>query len=301
MTLSEPRARAGLDADHLIALRRFALNLRFDPSQSALPGGFAVRSKGSGLEIADVREYVPGDDVRHLDSSATARTGRLHVRRFHAERDWTALLVADFRPSMFWGLKRALRSVAAAELLALIGWQVAEMGGRVSLLAFGAGEPVVRPPRGRTRGMLNVIGGLVEAHQRAFDALRSGGGTERPLASELDRAARIAPPGAKVFIASGFDDLGAAFGDQLLALERRRSVSLFQITAAEAARLPRGRYPVRLANGQRARLTLAGTQPRKTEDISDVAGRDALVFDEAMDPEQMARRLAGTISEIKAA
>ena len=113
-----------LRSDDLIALRQVAIMSDAAPVLAALPGGFPTRRKGHGLEVADMREYVAGDDLRHLASSATARTGRLHIRQFSEERDRITLLVADFRPNMLWGLKRAFRSVAAAEVLALIGWHV---------------------------------------------------------------------------------------------------------------------------------------------------------------------------------
>ncbi|MEL6963211.1 MAG: DUF58 domain-containing protein, partial [Pseudomonadota bacterium] len=138
-----------LSANHLIALRHVALTSEGSDVLAALPGGFATRRKGRGLDVADVREYVRGDDLRHLDRGATARTGRLHVRQFLEDRDRIVLLIADFRPSMFWGISRAFRSVAAAEALALIGWTVVERGGRVGLLALTPDEPVILPPAGR--------------------------------------------------------------------------------------------------------------------------------------------------------
>ncbi|TXM93858.1 DUF58 domain-containing protein, partial [Methylobacterium sp. WL122] len=65
-----------------------------------------------------------GDDRRHIDRNATARTGILHVRTHHDERDRAVVLLADFRPSMLFGTRRALRSVAAAEALASLGHTV---------------------------------------------------------------------------------------------------------------------------------------------------------------------------------
>ena len=82
-----------LDADALIGLEFLALRHRGrDRRLSSLPGGFATRRRGQGLELADIRAYQPGDDVRHLDRSATARTGRPHVRTFQQERDRLTLL-----------------------------------------------------------------------------------------------------------------------------------------------------------------------------------------------------------------
>ena len=93
-----------LSAEGLIALRHVALQARGAPVLADLPGGFATRRKGHGQEVADVRPYVAGDDLRHLDRGTTARTGSLHVPQFVDERDRVTLLVADFRPAMLWGV-----------------------------------------------------------------------------------------------------------------------------------------------------------------------------------------------------
>ncbi len=282
-----------LGSGALIALRRVALATQNAPVLAALPGGFSTRRKGHGLEVADMREYVAGDDIRHLDRGTTARTGRLHVRQFQEERDRVSLLVADFRPSMFWGLRRAFRSVAAAEALALIGWHVVESGGRVGLLAITPGAPVVVPPRGRTRGMLDVIGGLVQAHAAGLDAVMAGQGAENaPLDQGLSRADRLVPSGSELVIASGFDAVGDGFGDQLDALARRRSPRLVLITEAEAGTLPRGRYPIRTSDGRHIRVYLGGNPKQDDKMHRNISGRPALVLNASDSVEDTARRIS---------
>lgn len=296
-----PKA-ATLGPAALIALRSTMLLSRSDPTLAALPGGFATRRKGAGMELADVREYTPGDDIRYLDRGVTARTGKPHIRQFQEERDRIALLVADFRPSMFWGLTRTLRSIAVAEVLALIGWHVVEGGGRTALLAITAAGPVVIPPRPRVRGMLDVIAGLVEAHGAGLDALaeRTGQG-DPPLDLALARAERLVPPGSELFVASGFDAPGADLPDRLNALARRRAVSLVLVTAGRAARLPRGRYPIRMPDGRRMRLTLGGSEAGEMGESETIAGRDALVVDAGDPVEVTASRLAGAFRSARAA
>ncbi|MEL6294044.1 MAG: DUF58 domain-containing protein [Pseudomonadota bacterium] len=275
----------GLGSDTLIALRGLALAGTQSQTLAALPGGYATRRKGQGLEVADVRDYVAGDDVRSLDLGATARTGRLHVRQFREERDKVSLLVADFRPSMLWGLQRAFRSVAAAEALVMLGWQIVEAGGRVGLLAVTSNQPVVMPARGRVRGMLDVIGGMVEAHDQALAQTRDEDPT---LEQALVHADRLVPAGAELLIASGFDVLGAGFADRLDALASRRTPRLLLVTDGQS--LPKGRYPVRLVDGRFARLRIGGQEaPRRWQEI---AGRDALVLDAGEQIEQMARRIS---------
>ncbi|MCV3274053.1 DUF58 domain-containing protein [Roseobacter sinensis] len=291
----------GLRSDTLIALRRVALAAESAPALAALPGGFATRRKGHGLEVADMREYVAGDDLRHLDRGTTARTGRLHVRQFQEERDRVSLLVADFRPAMFWGLRRAFRSVCAAEALSLIGWSVVESGGRVGLLALTGAAPVIVPARGRSRGMLDVIGGMVEAHQAGLAALAAGQGADPPLDQALSRADRLVPPGAELVIASGFDKPGLGLADRLSALARRRRPRLLLVTDAQIGRMPRGRYPIRTEDGRRIRLSLGGAAAAAEEPARRIAGRPALVLDAGETVEQTARRIVAGLTEAQAA
>ena len=105
-------------AKPLLDLRGLVQQSRGELAVTSLPGGLVTRMRGRGLETAELRAFAFGDDPRHLDRNATARTGQLQVRLFHAERDRTTILLADFRPSMLWGTRRTLRSIAAAEALA---------------------------------------------------------------------------------------------------------------------------------------------------------------------------------------
>ncbi|MGB3246599.1 MAG: DUF58 domain-containing protein [Sulfitobacter sp.] len=290
-----------LGTQELIALRQIALNAASSPPLTALPGGFATRRKGHGLEVADTREYQPGDDIRHVDRGTTARTGVLHVRQFQEERDQVTLLVADFRPEMFWGLRRAFRSVAAAEALALIGWNVVERGGRVALLTISAAGPVIVPPRGRARGMLDVIGGLVQAHGTALEMAVAGQGESPALDGALSRAERLVPSGSEIVVASGFDTQGEDLGDRLSALALRRSPRLVLITDAEAGQMPRGRYPIRLPDGRRIRVYLGANVEKDTAPMRVIAGREALILDAGESVEQMAQRLAASFQMARAA
>jgi len=244
-----------LDADALIGLEFLALRHRGrDRRLSSLPGGFATRRRGQGLELADIRAYQPGDDVRHLDRSATARTGRPHVRTFQQERDRLTLLVADMRPAMLWGTGRALCSVAAAEVLTLIGWEAVATGGRVALFVAGAEGPVALPFRGRRRGMVEVIGALVAAHGAALRGAALGRRTDPPLASALAPLDRLAPTGSEVVLASSFEARGEGLGPLFDRLAQRRSLDLIHIRDG-SDRLPAGAYPIR-AGPLRRRVNL---------------------------------------------
>lgn len=284
-----------LSADRLIGLR--FVTTRHDDSipLAALPGGYAAKRRGHGQEMVDVREYVAGDDIRHLDRGSTARTGDLHVRTFQEERDRIVILVADFRPSMLWGLRRAFRSVAAAEALSMIGWRTVEEGGRVGLLAFGAGDPVIVPVRGRVRGMLAVIGGMVRAHDAALNLALAGVNEDPPLFAGLVRLRRIAPKGCEVVLASGFDNTGAAFAEQVMELDQKRIVRLFKIGDGLSDSLPPGTYPIRLPDGASIRARVGGrteAMAGQQTALAEIGGIPVLALDAGAGPEAMAGTVA---------
>jgi uncharacterized protein (DUF58 family) len=234
-----------VDTDELLKLRHLVRDRRAERLlPTGRPGGFVSRRRGRGLESIDIRAFAQGDDIRHIDRNTTARTGIAHVRVFHDEREKTALLMADFRPSMLWGTSRALRSVAAAEVLAAIGWRVVEAGGRIGLIAFGAADPVFVPPRARTRGMAAVIGGLVTAHRAALESARGLRGDPEPnLERAIDMAAALLASDTSVFLASALDSTGDAFDGTAAALARRTAFTVILTRDAFERSPPIGSYP----------------------------------------------------------
>lgn len=285
-----------LTTDALIALRHIALTEHENPTMAALPGGFQTRKRGQGVEVADVREYVSGDDIRHLDRGTTARTGRLHIRQFQEDRDRVALLIADFRAPMFWGLQRAFLSVAAAEALTMIGWYMVESGGRVGLLALTTQTPVIVPLRGKSRGMLDVIGGLVQAHARSLAALQNGEDEDRTLEQSLAAVDRLTPTGSEIIIASGFDQPGDGLSDLLDRIDHRRNIRLVLMTESKMHEMPQGWYPIRLSDGHQRRVYLAESAPFDELMYQKVATHPALVLNASDPVEQTSRRISSAFA-----
>ena len=103
--------------------------------------------KGRGVDLAEVRAYQPGDDVRSIDWRVTARTNKTHTKIFREERERPTLIVIDQTQSMFFGSNTRLKSVCAAEIAARIAWQTVENGDRVGGVVVetaGADQPDAR-------------------------------------------------------------------------------------------------------------------------------------------------------------
>ena len=82
--------------------------------QESLAGSYHSVFRGRGMEFAEVREYIPGDDVRTIDWNVSARAGNLHVKKFVEERELTVLLAVDVsRSGDFGSVERSKLETAA--------------------------------------------------------------------------------------------------------------------------------------------------------------------------------------------
>jgi uncharacterized protein (DUF58 family) len=151
---------------------------------------------GRGTELAQVRPYVPGDDVRQIDWNVTARTTEPHVRVHLAERVLVTWIVLDTTPSMTFGTAERRKADVALGVALAVGHAATVRGNRVGLVGFGASERVLQPTQGRA----GLVGLLL--------ALRDGEGPSAPgdvpLAEALRRVAGAARQRALVVIVSDF-------------------------------------------------------------------------------------------------
>lgn len=123
------------------------------PVNSVLSGKNSSRLRGRGLNFEELRHYRPGDDIRTLDWKVTQRTGKAHVKVFTEEKERNTYLAIDQRSSMFFGSKGKMKSVIAAEISALIAWQITGSGDRVGAFIFSDTSVKVIPAK---RGNLHV-------------------------------------------------------------------------------------------------------------------------------------------------
>jgi len=182
MAAETPFTGAVVSVERLIALAAYA-GLGEDTSfaRSAV-GGASGPKRGDGGDIYDLRPFEDGDDPRQIDPAASARSGRTQLRNRHEQVDRTALLVADFRSSMLWGSQVRLRSVAAAEALALEGWKVVAGGGQIGSICCLDQSHESRAPQPREAAMLGISQMMASLHDQAMETA-AGAKTPRPQMS----------------------------------------------------------------------------------------------------------------------
>ena len=257
-----------LDVEALLSLRHLAYRMRDVRTvpRSTMPGDIIHKRRGRGLEVHDVRPWVEGDDIRHLDQNATARTGVPHTKTYFDERERSILLVADFRPSMLFGTRRAFRSVAGAEALAMLGWRGVGRGGRVGLLAANArGTRFSRQGRGE-RAMIAHVGVLAESHR---EALADREPRDPPLHEVLETAARLASTGSTIVVATALDAPGEGFDEAVLRLTRRNDLVFLLVEDAFEHAPPAGDYPFMTPEGLSGWLRI--DKRRNSPDVDRIA------------------------------
>ena len=119
--------------------------------------------KGQGMEFEEVREYVPGDDIRSIDWNVTARTGSPHVKKFTEERELTVMLLVDISASNRFGSTAQLKRDLAAEVAAVLAFSAIANHDRVGLILFSDRvEKHVPPAKGATH-VLRVVSEILNA------------------------------------------------------------------------------------------------------------------------------------------
>ncbi len=195
---------------------------------SGVAGNYRSIFRGSGIEFAEAREYVPGDDVRRIDWNVTARMGTPWVKEFVEERDLSVICAVDRSPSMLAATPAGGRLRAAAELVALLGFAAAYNNDRTGLLMFSDGVDAYVEPRRGTRHVLRQVRDVLLAD------IAPGRGTA--MAPALDHLSRVLRRRSVIFVISDFFTSG--YAQSLQTLARRHEVIALTLTDPLDLELP---------------------------------------------------------------
>ena len=198
----------------------------------AMVGAYLSRFKGRGTDFEELREYVPGDDVRTMDWNVTARTGKPFVRLHREERELTMVLAIDVSGSSAFGSgDRTLRE-RAAEAAACLAVSALKAGDKVGLLLFTDREELwLRPRKGR-RQVLRIVREALEF--RPTSRRTAFAGPMRRLARALKRRAMVFVLSDFLAGPEGEDAMAAALGE----LNARHDTACVQLVDEREHTLP---------------------------------------------------------------
>src|SRR5580765_4672936 len=120
-------------------------------------GAYLSRFKGRGMDFEELRDYIPGDDVRDIDWNVTFRMGRPFVKRYREERELGVMLAMDISASGAFGSVRRSKREFAAEIAATLACSAARSSDKVGLLLFSDQVELFLPPRKGRRQILRII------------------------------------------------------------------------------------------------------------------------------------------------
>ncbi|MBY3045857.1 DUF58 domain-containing protein [Rhizobium leguminosarum] len=257
-----------VSTDELVALEARARDLSFVQkarSHQQLAGRMQSAMRGRGLIFEELRDYLPGDDIRSIDWRVTARTSRPVVRVYSEEKERPALIIVDQRINMFFGSRRSMKSVTAAEAAMLCAWRILGSGDRVGGFVFGeSATSEVKPHRSR-----NAVIAFAEKIAGQNASLHADSKSEldpQALDKVLSTVANIAHHDHLVVVVSDFDGHTATTRDILLRLSSRNDVICLLVYDPFLLDLPTSGDIVVSGGGPQAELALRTASVRSSID-----------------------------------
>ena len=252
-------ATAPLSAERLLRRLEWSVVRRLD---GRLQGDYRSLFRGSGLDFTDLREYEPGDDLRHIEWNVTARLDEPYVREYIEERELTAWLLLDDSASMGFGPVDRQKDLVVAEVATTLAHVLVRGGSRVGAVVLDVGvEEVVPPASGRTQ-VLRIAKLLLDRREARSAAAESGvaapggaarrrwparraKGTQRGLGTErltdlsvlLAAAAGVARRRSLLVVVSDFISVDG-WDAPLARLARRHEVVALQVVDPRESELP---------------------------------------------------------------
>jgi uncharacterized protein (DUF58 family) len=127
-----------------------------------LQGDYRTLLRGTGLDLADLREYQLHDDVRHIDWNVTARMQSPYVRVFTEDREMSAWFLLDLSPSVDFGSGELRKRNVSAEFVAVLARLLTRHGNRVGAMLYGAGVDTIIPTRSGRRHVLHLLHSMLD-------------------------------------------------------------------------------------------------------------------------------------------
>ena len=216
----------GIDKEVLRTVKRIELSLR-NTINTVMAGAYNSSFKGNGMEFSEVREYVPGDDVRSIDWNVTARTGTPYVKKYVEERELTMMLVVDASSSAEFGSDKEMKGQVMATISALMSFAAINNNDKVGLLIFTDQVELFIPPAKGRRHALRVVRELLVFKPQ---------GKKTDLQAGLEYLSGILRRRSIVMVISDFQDSG--YERALKLLRRRHDVIAVSVVDPREMALP---------------------------------------------------------------
>lgn len=192
-----------------------------------LAGEYGSVFRGRGMDFDEVREYMPGDDIRTIDWNVTARTGHPYVKRFVEERELTVIFLVDLSASGAFGSVDKLKNEMAAEFCALLAFSAVKNNDKVGLVVFTDQVEMFIPPKKGTQHVLRVIRELLNFKPRQ---------AQTDIVGALEYLGKVTTKRSVVFLVSDFQAEG--FEKPMRVMAKRHDLIAVTVVDPREVRLP---------------------------------------------------------------
>jgi uncharacterized protein (DUF58 family) len=218
---------------------------------ASFAGQYESVFKGRGMQFDEVREYMPGDDIRTIDWNVTARTGKPYIKRFVEERELTVLFAVDLSASGDFGTVNKAKNELAAEFCAVLAFAAAKNNDKVGLLIFTDQVELYIPAKKGISHMLRLVRELLyfKMSKRKTD-----------IGQALDYLGRVVRKRATVFLVSDF--IETDFKKSLSLLNKRHDVIAVSVRDRAEIALP-GIGLIEFSDAETGEVILVDTSSRQ--------------------------------------
>lgn len=201
----------------------------------SLAGNYQSVFKGSGMNFDEVREYMPGDEIRSIDWNVTARTGIPHVKKFVEERELTIMLMIDISASGDFGSVQRSKRELMAELGSVLAFSAVRNNDKVGLILFSDFIELYIPPNKGRSHILRLIREILYYQPR---------GKKTDVGLPVDFVIKVCKRKAVTFLISDyclpgdFEEELAALKTKLMICNRRHDLISVVVTDPREHELP---------------------------------------------------------------
>ncbi|MGH8690699.1 MAG: DUF58 domain-containing protein, partial [Burkholderiales bacterium] len=195
-----------------------------------LQGDYRTLFRGFGLDLADLREYQYGDDVRHIDWNVTARLQTPYVRVYHEDREVTAWFLLDLSPSVDFGSGQVRKRAVSSDFVAVLARILTRHGNKVGALFYGEDVDAMIPARSGRRHVLRILHAMLARPAPSRNA-------PTDLGELLGAAAHLMRRRSLVFVVSDFISV-PGWAERLGQLAQRHEIVAVRLHDPLEASLP---------------------------------------------------------------
>ena len=219
--------------DILKKVRRIELKTR-GLSNQIFSGQYHSAFKGRGMAFSEVREYMPGDEIRTIDWNVTARFNQPFVKVFEEERELTVILIVDVSASYNFGTQEKLKRNLITELCAVLSFSAIQNNDKIGVIFFSEKVEKFIPPKKGKSHILRIIRELID-----FEPEQKG----TNIAEALRYFNNAIKKRSIAFLISDFQD-EKPFKDALRLANQRHDLVSLQIKDSREEMLPKVGLPL---------------------------------------------------------